>query len=415
MPNQYTKKKAASPNQVITPVITRTILLDVLQQATKRIVCFRGGAGSGKSYSIAQWLLSILISGKQTKILVLRKTLPALRKSILPIYETLLQDWGLAHLIGTHIQFNQSELFYKFNTNYLQFSSLDDPEKIKSSDWNYIHLEEANEFTYDDFSQLRLRLRSPNHNNRPNQIYLSFNPVSPFTWIKEKLLDDPNERPDVFEVISNYKNNPFLPPDYIKELQKLKTSNPNYYKIYVLAQWGSFENLVYSSGFQIVNDMPDNSDEIIYGLDFGFNHPSVLIEVRIKDNLYYAKELLYQSGLTNSELIGRLHKLIPDKGLEIYADCAEPARIQEIFDAGFNIHPADKAVKAGIDFVKEASPFITSDSLNLIKESKSYSWKKDKDGKLLEDPVKSFDDALDAMRYVCYSHGIRIEPRIRFI
>ncbi len=60
---------------------------------------------------------------------------------------------------------------------------------------------------------------------------------------------------------------------------------------------------------------------------------------------------------------------------------------------------AKKDVLAGIDFMKSKKIYITKDSINLIKEIESYSWKLNKNGEAMEQPVKFYDDLLDGCRY----------------
>ena len=145
-------------------------------------------------------------------------------------------------------------------------------------------------------------------------------------------------------------------------------------------------------------------EELIYGLDFGYCNPSALIEIGIKDDIIYERELLYQTHLTNADLIEKLKKLIPDKSNPIYADSAEPARIEEIHRAGYKIYPADKSVKDGIDFVKRRKIHILRSSTNLIDEKRIYKYREDKNGYALEEPIKFRDHLMDAERYGLYTH-----------
>jgi len=88
----------------------------------------------------------------------------------------------------------------------------------------------------------------------------------------------------------------------------------------------------------------------------------------------------------------------------MYADSTNPDKIVTIQNAGFRrYYPAKKDVIASIDFIKSKKLYITSDSVNLIKELGIYSWKLDKNGDAIEVPVKLFDDALDAVRYAVFT------------
>ncbi len=364
----------------------------------KEILVSYGGAGSGKSYSTAQHIILRVLEERNKRILITRKTLPALRVSCLQLIKDLLNEYEIPYKL------NKSELDMQIGSNQILFKSLDNPEKIKSSEFNYIWAEEATELTHQDYLQLRLRLRRKNE--LKNQLIMTLNPIDQFHWIRTKVLDVPNE--DVTSFQSNYKMNPFLSKEYIEQLENLKGIDENYYRIYALGEWGILQNLIYSN-WDTVDNLPENYNQKIYGLDFGYIHPTALIEVRIKENEVWARELIYQSHLTNSDLIENMKGKV-DKKAPIYADSAEPQRIQEIYQAGFNIYPSEKNVKFGIDKVKQYKIHVLSDSVNLIKEFRSYKWREDKDGKLLEEPVKFNDHSVDAIRYALASISKEQKP-----
>ncbi len=371
-----------------------------LENENSEILLLYGGAGSGKSYSTAIWLLEKALKERNKRFLITRKTLPSLKVSCLQLFRELLSKYNLSY------EFNKSELEMVINTNQILFKSLDNADKIKSAEFNYIWAEEATELTHQDYLQLRLRLRRKN--DLSNQIITTFNPIDQFHWLKTKVLD----REKVSSFQSNYKMNPFLSREYIEQLEGLAEVDENYYRIYALGEWGVLKNLIYSN-WDVVDRIPEDYDEIVCGLDFGYVHPTALIEVRIKENEAWARELIYQSHLTNNDLIENMKGKV-DKGTPIYADSAEPQRIQEIYRAGFNIYPAEKSVSFGINRVKQYKIHALSDSVNLIKELRSYKWREDKEGKILEEPVKFNDHAMDAMRYALVSVQNR-KPMISFL
>ena len=357
----------------------------------KEVLVSYGGAGSGKSFSTAQNIILRALEEGNKRILITRKTLPALRVSCLQLIKDLLNEYGIPY------ELNKSELEMKVGSNQILFKSLDNPEKIKSSEFNYIWAEEATELTHQDFLQLRLRLRRKNE--LKNQLIMTLNPIDQFHWIRTQVLDAPGE--EIASLQSNYKMNPFLSKEYVEQLEGLAEIDENYYRIYALGEWGVLQNLIYSN-WDTVDKIPDNYDEIVCGLDFGYVHPTALIEVRTKENEAWVRELIYQTHLTNAELIDLLKDKV-DRNVPIYADSAEPQRIQEIYLAGFNIYPAEKNVSFGINRVKQYKIHVLSDSINLIKELRSYKWREDKEGRTLEEPVKFNDDAMDAMRYAIAS------------
>jgi len=91
----------------------------------------------------------------------------------------------------------------------------------------------------------------------------------------------------------------------------------------------------------------------------------------------------------------------------IYCDSAEPNRLEELRRNGFNAYPADKSVKDGIDFVKRCKIYSKDDNVNINKEVLSYCYKQDKDGNILEEPVKFNYHLMDSIRYAVYTHSKR--------
>ena len=385
------------------------------RDSTARVIINRGGTRASKSYSIQQVLfLERFLTEKNKKFLVLRKTLPSLKLAGLMDFKRFLFDYGLENKIVEEKQ--ALNYYYKPNKNYLHFGSLDKPEKIRSTSWNYIYLQEAIDFTYEDYLEAMRRLSEPSSDGKRNQLFMCLNPTDEYCWIKEKVID---KEKDVEEIHSTYLDNPFISNDYRDYLENLINVDLNHYNIYVKGEWGRLEDLIYRNWVS-VNVVPEG--EVIYGLDFGFVAPSALVKITIVDvgkgaKAIYEEQLLYQPGLTNSELIEKLKVLIPNKRKRIYADSAEPARIKEICDAGFNISESNKNVIDGIDFVKRQKIFIHENSIDLIKEKRAYSWRKDRSGRVLEEPVKFNDHLLAGERYAIFTHlkGTCNDVKLRFL
>jgi phage terminase large subunit len=359
--------------------------------ARTRTVVNIGGAGSSKSYSLAQLMIARGLKEKGKKFGITRKTFPALRRTAYDLIINLLKDY---EVYGNCRHDRTNHLLTLPGESRFDFFSLDDAEKIKSADFNYIWMEEANEFSWDDYVTGALRsLRAPKAENDLNQIFLSLNPTDEYGWINEKLL----QKDDVTVIHSTYRDNPFLDQDYIASLEALKTQDENYYRIYALGEWGRLENVIFRN-YLPVDDWPPETQVWAYGLDFGFSNPTALVKVGVNEGIIYLQEILHRSHLTNAEVI---EFLTHQPRADVYADSAEPQRIEEIRRAGVNIYPANKDVKFGLDLMKRRALKITRDSPNLLKEFISYQYKKDKDGRILEEPVKFNDHGIDAARYAC--------------
>ena len=377
--------------------------------AASQIIANRGGARSSKSYSIAQILLERFVTLPNRKIFIVRKTLPSLRVSTYRLMKDVAAEFG----IWDRITEQKQEFNWLYGKSLIHFGSIDDPEKIRSTEWNDIWMEEATEFTYDDFVNLKLRMSATPWGVR-NQMWLSFNPVDEYHWVKTKVIDG---KEDCTEIHSMYKDNPFLSPDYIKTIEALIEQDMNYYRIFTLGEWGRLENMIYSN-WDVVQEFVVGGEEI-YGLDFGFTNPSVLTRCSIDGDDCYLDSPIYKAGLTNADLIAELDKAIPAerrKRYPIYADCAEPQRIEEINRAGFWCIAADKSVLDGIDMCKRFRLHVAAAAEEGIKEIRGYSYRTDKNGIPFEEPVKFNDHFCDSFRYALHTHcQKRFEgrPRIR--
>lgn len=374
-----------------------------------------GGAGSGKSYSVAEYFLVLIgYSAEPLRILVTRKTNPALKLTAYELVKEILDKNKIIYLE------NKSEqIIALMDGTKIYFRGMDDPEKIKSAEFNIIWLEEATEFTEKDYQQLKLRLRRPPVKSRkgwiiPNQIILTFNPISIHNWVYKFFFEKKNTEAMILH--TTYKDNPFLDEEYRRQLEELIKQDKTYYEIYTLGKFAEPLNVIYTN-YQIVSEVPDSFDEIIYGLDFGYNNPSALVKIGIKDGEYWILDELYETKLTNADLIEKLKEKVDPKSAPIYCDSAEPNRIEEISRAGFYAYPSDKSVKDGIDFVKRQKLYIHEGCVNMIKEIQNYKWREDKDGNVLDEPVKFMDHLCDAMRYAIYTHNKNMtgEVRIRFV
>lgn len=370
--------------------------------SNKPIIVNVGGARSSKSYSILQLLVQKFVSEPRKTILIARKTLPSLRLTAYKVFVELLKDYGFydqcdhnktGHNITYQIDPNDPAC-----TSTVYFLSIDDPEKIKSTEFNYVFLEEANEFSFNDFFITWTRMSGATTEDQPNKLYLALNPNDEFSWINQKLHD----WDDVEFIHSTYKDNPFLDEKYKKILTDLEKIDPTLYQIYALGEWAQLPNVIYRN---YVEDAYEGQfEDEWFGVDWGWNHKTALVKVGRRGSTLYVRELIYESNRTNQDIIDMLGELEVDTRSPIYADSAEPARIEEVYRAGYNIHEAEKNVLDGIDTVKRYQLHIHPDSVNLLKELKTYKWREDKNGNLLDEPVKFNDDAVSALRYAIYSH-----------
>lgn len=356
-------------------------------EAKEKVIVNEGGARSSKTYSILQTLITKSTQCRNKIFTIARKELATLKGTAMRDFFTILKDNDLYYK-PNH---NKTENTYLLNSNLFEFQGLDKWEKKRGAKRNFLFINEANEITYDDWQQLILRTE--------DQAFLDYNPSEEFSFIYDNILT----RDDVKLIPSTFKDNPFIPANVKQEILNLQFTDPNAWRVYGLGKRGVSVIRIYDN-WEICYDYPDYFYETIYGLDFGFNNPSALIEIRFRDEGIYVQEKFYKSRLTNAQLINEMKSLNISQEIPIYADCAEPARIEEIASEGYNIFAAQKDVADGIDSVKRHKIFIHQDSQNILREIKKYSWKQDRNGNILDgQPVKFDDHCMDAIRYGVYN------------
>ena len=311
--------------------IFNDIYLPHLKDFTKRYEVYYGGAGSGKSYFVAQKLVIKALNDRR-KVLVLRKVGRTVKNSV---FQLILDTLNLFQ-IKDKCKINKTDFSIELpNGSIFLCSGLDDPEKIKSiAGLTDAWLEEATEFTQDDFNQIDLRIRDPLAKDQ--QLILSFNPVSKASWCYLQFFAENPEldefRSKVEIVKSNYTNNPHLPQAYVDSLLLLKATNPVYYGIYALGDFGSLDKLVYSNWQKFEFNKEDIKGDLIIGLDFGYtNDPTALVAaiVNAEENRIYVFKEWGGTGLLNDDIA----KNIIDFGFAksiIKADSAEQKSIDEI-------------------------------------------------------------------------------------
>ena len=378
----------------------------------KRFDVAFGGSGSGKSVAVVQRYIYRLLTIPGYNLLVTRKYGVTNRFSTFALFNQIIANWDMESLFAV----NKTDMtITATNGNQVLFLGLDSQDKIKSITFKTgilqaVWMEEANEFEEGDLMQLNLRLRGSS--TIPFQITVTFNPVSAFHWLKSYFID--SGLADCTILKTTYKDNKFIDAAYKAQLDNLTGTAR---QVYALGEWGVTEGLVFKS-FGTA-EIPSNAKRYAIGLDFGFSSdPAALIDVFTRGDEIYFDEVVYQTGLTNADLSTVMKSNGVDRYSKIIGDSAEPKSIEDLHRAGWNIHPAKKgpdSVRFGLDFMMSKKLFITPKSKNLLKEFYSYTWRQDKNGKWLPEPVDAFNHGIDAARYVCLdmARGLATVPTRR--
>jgi phage terminase large subunit len=224
---------------------------------------------------------------------------------------------------------------------------------------------------------------------------LDFNPSLWQSW-----LYDLEKQEDTFYTIVTYKDNPFLPQVQIDEIEKLQFRDPNLWRIFGLGQKGLPTKMVFNHQ-QKYSTLPEGSKLLGYGIDFGFNDPTTLIQVHKLGDRIYAKELLYLKNVTISDFVYKIKDLGINLKDDFICDSANPQAIEELKRQGINAKPVKKnSILHGIDMIKRSEFYIHESSVNLENELMSYIWKTDKNGNNLDEPVDDNNHLIDSLRYV---------------
>ena len=367
--------------------VDTTITFSNAWDSKAKIQLHQGSARSGKSFALLQYLIVKAISEVQL-ISVVRKTFPALRTSAIRDFKDIMRGMDL----WDDNRWMATEHTYTFdNDSVIEFFSTDSAEKLKGLRRNILWIDEANELNSEQFMQLAIRTTG--------QIILSYNPsFSPKHWIIKEL----SVRDDVQTYITTYKDNPYLPLEQVRFIEKYIETNPRYWQTYGLGQFAVNEKQIYD--FEVIDEFDfDTAEFVCFGLDIGYvSDPTALIALWKSGDKIIVNEHIYQKGLITADILSILKENVDSRDI-IIVDSSEPRLIDEIKKGGFplarGVKKGKDSVNWGIDLVKKYRIVVPKVNTNLIEELYSYEWVDDGNGGVTNTPVDANNHLLDAMRY----------------
>ena len=368
--------------------IQSTIVFQKCEEAFKAgytTISLQGGARSSKTYNILIWLIAYCTSHK-TRLNIVRKTLPALRGSVLVDFVDIMNRLELYDPKNM----NRSDLVYTFeNGSTCEFFSCDNEQKLRGRKRDILFVNEANELSFLEWKQLKMRTTTLS--------ILDYNP----SFTEEHWISALNADKETFHHITTYKDNPFLEETIIREIESYRTQNKTLWQVDGLGLQGIVEGLIFPT-IRIEEDFPQLLKHEFVGMDFGYsNDVTAIVRVGWVDKELYVDELCYKTEMLTSDIIRELKQKCPR--MKIISESADPRLVQEIYRAGLNIHPVKKyqgSVEAGLTKMQEMNIHITRRSFNTIKEFKSYTYQQDKEGRWLNTPIDAMNHSIDAIRYV---------------
>jgi len=370
-------------------VLRKTTAQHKIAHLRKRIRVVQGGSSSSKTFSIIPLLIHYGNSNPNKEISIVSESIPHLRRGAIRDFVKIMEWVGLMN----YTSWNKSTLTYYFdNGSFIEFFSADQPDKMRGARRDVLFINEANNVDWESYYQLAIRTRE--------FIYIDYNPTSEF-WAHKELIGEK----DTDFIILTYKDNEALEQSIINEFkkaeEKAKTSQywANWVKVYVNGEVGSLQGIVFET-FNKIDVLPSEAKYLGTGLDFGFtNDPTAAVDVYQYNGGLLLDEVIYQKGLSNSEIA----KLLKDKSRYIVADSAEPKSIHELTQYGLKIFGAVKgkdSILHGIQLLQQQPIYITKKSVNVIKEFRNYSWKTDKSGEKINQPIDIYNHSIDAIRYI---------------
>lgn len=368
-------------------MLKRTTAINKILRLKKRKKVIQGGTSAGKTFGILPILIDKAAKNPLTEISIVSESIPHLRRGAMKDFLKIMKLTN--RYVDSH--WNRTLLTYNFaNGSYIEFFSVDDESKVRGARRHVLYVNEANNINWDTFHQLMIRTSK--------DIFIDFNPTMEF-WAHSELVG----KEDTDFIILNYKDNEALDKSIVDEIEsaqeKAKTSKywDNWWRVYGLGEVGSLEGVVFSN-WSTIDSIPSEAKLIGIGLDFGYtNDPTAAIEVYNWNGKRIVNEIVYQSGLLNNHIAGKL-----PKDVVVYADSSEPKSIEEIRRYGVQIKGVTKgrdSIMFGIQAMQGQEYLVTSNSTNLIKELRGYVWDSDKTGNRLNKPIDFNNHAIDALRY----------------
>ena len=394
------------------------------------ILLLIGGYGSGKSFT---GFLKTAIKGtvEKRKILVVRKVYSTIKESC---FEDLKDGLEIAGVLDDW-KFIKSplEATNDLNGSKIIFRGMDDWRKIKSiKNIDYIIVEEADELSLDDLKELRKRLRVVgikkhivfmcNPVSRSSSIYQMFFTDNGFNFDEEELYEKRKlEKVEVLkledgteEVIkikihhSTYKDNPFLPPTFIYELESEK--DPRLKRIACEGKFGADGDLVLYNAVFEENVFEKYIQGKIFkenyyrGVDWGYSKSYATgLKMAVNESLneLYIYWEFYNRRMTTRELVKGMEPLKEDN-VKIFADSASAQANADFWDEGFRIFPCGAKDRAyGEQMLRSFSRIVIDKDRcpNTKKEAEECIYKKDKYGEIIPGEYNIDPHSIDTMKY----------------
>lgn len=354
----------------------------------------QGSSRSAKTYSVVQFLCMLCFNYAGTTVSIIRAGMPSIKRTVYRDFKDIMLNFGW----WNDKCMNKSEFVYTFpNGSWIEFFSTDNEQKVRGSKRKILFVNEANELSFIEWQQLQMRTTEFS--------ILDYNP----SFSEDHWINQVNEEKSTYWFISTYKDNPFLEPKVIAEIESLRWKNPSLWRIYGLGLRAIVEGLIFEN--VIIDDyVPIQARRHRYiGMDFGYaNDSTAIVEVMLYGNNIYLNEVCYKTHMLTDEIIATLKDV--EGRPEIISESADPRLVDEIYNAGLDIKSVKKfggSINAGIMKMQQYKIHVTSKSLNLRKEFNNYTWRQDKEGKWLNEPIDMWNHCFTGDTLILTKEGLK--------
>lgn len=383
--------------------------IEALKNSYSRINICEGAVSSGKSFIFLIRFLEELEKGPPGEYLIGGKSeTTVLRNVVKP----------LDNMTGNVLRYNHSRREFKLFDRMVYVVGANDERaegKIRGLTLAGSLLDEATLLPQSFFKMCLSRLRVPNA-----KLFATTNPDSKFHWLKTDFLDKFSEDPtELASFKFKLDDNPYLTNEYKTALKKEYSGL--WYRRFIDGEWVQAEGAIYDffdEDIHVVKKPPSYAKYYLLGIDYGTTNAFAAVLIGYNDDhspsLWVEKEYYWDSKVmgyqkTDAEYAQDLQRAFAGYPIKLtYLDPSAASFETELRRQKIVVKQAKNEVLDGIRFVStllsQGDLVIVDQCTNLLKEIESYVWD-EKSVKLGEDkPIKQRDHALDALRYVLFTH-----------
>lgn len=370
--------------------------------AKRRFKGAAGGRGGGKSHFVAEKLIADTVADHH-RVACIREFQSSIKDSVKTLLEDKIKKFELGHLFhstNSEIRGPNDSLFVFKGMQATESNKF--AEALKSLEgFSRAWAEEAQ-----TLSATSLEIMTPTFRSPGAEMY--------FTWNPRKK-DDPvdvffheNEGdPDFAFVHCIYRDNPWLPDDAWRDMNRDKKRNPDRYAHVWLGLYEQRSQARVFHNWKIDKFETPLDTQFYFGADWGFGDPTVLIRCWIRDATTLMVDFeAFKRGCPTVKIPALFATVPGATKWTIRADSARPDTIDHVKNHGFPlIIGADKgrnSVEDGIEFLQGYDIVVHERCENLIDELSSYSYKTDpRTNDILPflDKQAGKDHCIDALRY----------------